>query len=56
MQTNLSRDKVEIVIRFTIPDESPMGMECDWHKPTSITRISQSNYHINSYSGMCFHY
>ena len=31
MQTNLSRYK----------DESPAGVECDWHQPTSITRISQ---------------
>ena len=43
MQTNLSRDKVEVVIRFTIPDKSPAGAECDWHQPTSITKISQSN-------------
>ena len=56
LQTNLSRDKVEIFICFTIPDESvesSVGAECDWHQPTSITRISQSNCHINSYSGIC---
>ena len=53
METNLSRDKVEIVICFTIPYESPVGAECDWHQPTSTTRISQSNCHINSYSGIC---
>ena len=31
VQMNLSRNKVEIVIRFTIPDESPAGAECNWH-------------------------
>ena len=31
VETNLSRDKVEIVIRFTIPDEAPAGAQCDWH-------------------------
>ena len=53
VQMNLSRDKVEIVNRFTIPDESPVGAECNWHQSTSITRISRSNCHINSYSGIC---
>ena len=49
VQTIFSRDKVEIVIRFTIPDESPAGAECNWRQSTSITRISLSNCHINSY-------
>ena len=44
MQTNLSRDKVGIVIRFKAPFQTNR-----WHQPTSITRISQSNCHINSY-------
>jgi len=52
VETNLSRDKVEIVIHFTIPDESPAGAECNWHQSTSITRIRRSNCHINSYSGI----
>ena len=39
--------------KFSISDESPAGAECDWHQPTSITRISQSNCHINSNSGIC---
>ena len=54
-QTNLSRDKVEIVICFTTPFQTnrPRHAECDWHQPTSITRMSQSNCHINSYSDIC---
>ena len=34
----------------SIPDESPVGADCDWQQPTLIIRISQSNCHINSYS------
>ena len=39
--------------KFSIPDESPAGAECDWHQTTLITRITQSNGHINSYSCIC---
>ena len=47
MQINLTRDKVEI-------DKLSAGAEYDWNQSTTITRISQSNCHNNSYSGMCF--
>ena len=36
-----------------LPDESPAPGDFGWPQPTSITRRSQTNYHINSHTGIC---